>query len=91
MPKTYIAFSECTFYGNWIYDRELIDPEAQEEHTDPRECHIADVDGASIVLVDLNGKRRTFTFNKGGVVEILGNLAMMVEWHLQEPDPDKHQ
>ncbi|MBM3911125.1 MAG: hypothetical protein FJ356_05700 [Thaumarchaeota archaeon] len=93
MPKTYIAFVECTFYDNppWRNSRENADPESDEADADSRECYIAEDNGAKLSLVDLLGKRRNYTFNKYGVVEIVGNVAIIVEWHLKEPPMDEYQ
>ena len=93
MSKSYIAFIECTFYDNppWHTCRERADPESDEADADSREQYIAENDGAKLSLVDLNGTRRNYTFNKGGVVEIVGNVAIIVEWHLKEAPVDKYQ
>ena len=93
MPKTYIAFIECTFYDNppWQNSRECADPESDEADADSREQYIAQGDGARLSLVDLGGIRRNFIFNKHGVVEIIGNVAVIVEWHLKEPPIDEYQ
>ena len=93
MPKTYIAFIECTFYDNpsWQNSRERADPESDEADADSREQYIAENDGAKLSLVDLNGTKRNYTFKQHGVVEIVGNAAIIVEWQLKEPPVDKYQ
>jgi len=94
MSKTYIAFLECTFHDNpplWKERREDVDPEGMEEHTDPRECYIAQDNGAKLSLVDLRGKRRDYTFKQGGVVEIMGNVIMILDWQLVQPSMDDYQ
>ena len=93
MAKTYIAFIECTFYDNppWHNSREHADPESDEADADSRECYIAQGNGAKLSLVDLDRTRRNYTFIKGGVVEIVGNVAIIVEWHLKEAPVDKYQ
>ena len=93
MPKTYIAFIECTFYDNpeWVEHEAFNDPEESTHLSDTREQYIAQGDGARLSLVDLGCKRRNFIFNKHGVVEIIGNVAVIVEWHLKEPPIDEYQ
>ena len=93
MPKTYIAFIECTFFDNpsWENTRERADPESDDADADSREQYVALNDGAKLSLVDLDGTRRNYTFIKGGVVEIVGNVAIIVEWHLKEAPVDKYQ
>ena len=93
MPKTYIAFIECTFFDNpsWENTRERADPESDDADADSREQYVALNDGAKLSLVDLGGTRRNYTFIKGGVVEIVGNVAIIVEWHLKEAPVDKYQ
>ena len=67
------------------------DPEESTHLSDTREQYIAQGDGARLSLVDLGYKRRNFIFNKHGVVEIIGNVAVIVEWHLKEPPIDEYQ
>ena len=94
MSKTYIAFLECTIHDDppyWNERREFDDPESEEEHSDPREQYIAKDDGAKFSLVDLNGKRRDYTFRQGGVVEIMGNVAIIIDWQLKDPPLDEYR
>ena len=93
MPKTYIAFIECTFHDNpeWVEHEEFNDPEESTHLSDTREQYIAQGDGARLSLVGLGGKKRNFIFNKHGVVEIIGNVVVIVEWHLKEPPTEEDQ
>ncbi len=94
MSKTYIAFLECTIHDNppfWHERREFVDPESDEANSDSREEYIAEKEGAKLSLVDLNGKRRDYTFKQGGIVEMMGNVVMIIDWQLQEPPADKYQ
>ena len=92
MAKTYIAFIECTFHDNppWNERRELDDPE-NEKYPDPREQYIAKDNGARLSLVDLKGKRRDFTFKQHGVVEIIGNVVIIIDWQLEKPSTNEYQ
>ena len=93
MAKTYIAFLECTFHDNpplWNNTREFNDPE-NEEYPDPREQYIAKDNGARLSLVDLRGTRRDYTFKQHGVVEIIGNVAIIIDWQLEKPSTDEYQ
>lgn len=94
MAKTYIAFIECTFHDDppfWNNRREFDDPEDNEKYPDPREQYIAQDNGARLSLVDLKGTRRDFTFKQHGVVEIIGNVAIIIDWQLKEPSTDEYQ
>jgi len=93
MAKTYIAFLECTFHDDppfWNERREFDDPE-NEKYPDPREHYIAKDNGARLSLVDLKGKRRDFTFKQHGVVEIIGNVVIIIDWQLKEPSTNEYQ
>ena len=94
MAKTYIAFLECTFLDDppfWNERREFTDPEDIEKYPDPREHYIAKDNGARLSLVDLKGTRRDYAFKKGGVVEIIGNVVVIIDWQLENTPMDEYQ
>lgn len=87
MSKTFIAFIECTFHDDppfWKESKEFGDPEESSSLSDPRECFIAQDDGARLSLVDLGGTRRYYNFKKHGVVEIMGNVATIIDRFAEE-------
>jgi len=87
VSKIYIAFIECTFHDNppfWIQSGELDDPEESSSLSDTRELYIAQDNGARLSLVDLGGTRRYYSFIKHGVVEIMGNVATIIDRYAEE-------
>jgi len=94
MSKTYIAFIECTFHDDppyWMESRENEDPEEVDTRSDTRELYIARNDGARLSLVDLGGTRRYYSYQRHGVVEIVGNVAVIIDRFVEELAIDENE